>query len=104
MVRALETGEFEELVDPRLEQNFDRNEMLLMIEAAAACVRHAASKRPRMLQVLFIEMILYFSEIINHIFCMRVMGIRCDGTSLYMGDRISLYTGDVVQFGWILSI
>lgn len=52
LMRALETGECEEFVDPRLENNFVKTEMLLMIEAAAACVRHAASKRPRMAQVV----------------------------------------------------
>ncbi|WOL10968.1 proline-rich receptor-like protein kinase PERK13 [Canna indica] len=52
LIHALETTEFEELVDPRLGNNFDKNEMLHMIEAAAACTRHSAPKRPRMMQVL----------------------------------------------------
>lgn len=39
------------LVDPRLGTNFVANEMFHMIEAAAACVRHSATKRPRMGQV-----------------------------------------------------
>ena len=58
LVHALETGEFEEFVDPRLEQNFVKSEMMSMIEAAAACVRHSASKRPRMAQVPNIDMFL----------------------------------------------
>ncbi|XP_010681365.2 proline-rich receptor-like protein kinase PERK9 [Beta vulgaris subsp. vulgaris] len=45
---ALETGELECLVDARLEKNYIESEMLRMIEAAAACVRHSAVKRPRM--------------------------------------------------------
>ncbi|THU63561.1 hypothetical protein C4D60_Mb01t17120 [Musa balbisiana] len=52
LVHALETGEYEELVDPKLENNFAKNDMLQMIEAAAACVRHSAPRRPRMVQVL----------------------------------------------------
>ncbi|XP_039122912.1 proline-rich receptor-like protein kinase PERK13 [Dioscorea cayenensis subsp. rotundata] len=52
LVNALETGEYEDLVDPRLENNFAKNEMSRMIEVAAACVRHSAPKRPRMVQVL----------------------------------------------------
>lgn len=51
LVQALETGNIEELVDPRLENNYIRDEMFLMIEVAAACVRHSAPKRPRMVQV-----------------------------------------------------
>nr|XP_043640253.1 proline-rich receptor-like protein kinase PERK9 [Erigeron canadensis] len=49
---ALETENFEELVDPRLGMNYVENEMFRMIEAAAACVRHSAAKRPRMGQIL----------------------------------------------------
>ncbi|KAJ8497915.1 hypothetical protein OPV22_008467 [Ensete ventricosum] len=52
LVHALDTGNYEELVDPKLENNFAKNDMLQMIEAAAACVRHSAPKRPRMVQVL----------------------------------------------------
>lgn len=52
MNQALETEDFgEELIDARLEKNFIPSEMLRMIEAAAACVRHSASKRPKMSQV-----------------------------------------------------
>lgn len=48
---ALESGEFDRLVDPRLERNYVESEMLQMIEIAAACVRHSSAKRPRMGQV-----------------------------------------------------
>ncbi|GJZ41680.1 hypothetical protein Tco_0588566 [Tanacetum coccineum] len=40
------------LVDPRLGTNFVASEMFRMIEAAVACVRHSATKRPRMGQIL----------------------------------------------------
>ncbi|KAK6129075.1 hypothetical protein DH2020_037188 [Rehmannia glutinosa] len=51
LTQALEKEDFGDLVDPRLEDNFVASEMFRMIEAAAACVRHLASKRPRMSQV-----------------------------------------------------
>ncbi|RWW31367.1 hypothetical protein GW17_00004003 [Ensete ventricosum] len=51
LIHALETGDYEELVDPKLENNFLKADMLRTIEAAAACVRHSAPKRPRMVQV-----------------------------------------------------
>ncbi|KAF5193912.1 Proline-rich receptor-like protein kinase perk10 [Thalictrum thalictroides] len=50
--QALETGDFSELADPRLEQRYIESEMIQMVEAAAACIRHSAPKRPRMVQVL----------------------------------------------------
>ncbi|KAF5746600.1 hypothetical protein HS088_TW06G00771 [Tripterygium wilfordii] len=52
LIRALETGNPSELVDPRLEKHYVEREMLTMIETAAACVRHSAPKRPRMVQVV----------------------------------------------------
>lgn len=51
LIRALETGDLSELVDPRLEKHYVESEMIRMVEAAAACVRHSAPKRPRMAQV-----------------------------------------------------
>ncbi|KAI3452132.1 hypothetical protein Pfo_008797 [Paulownia fortunei] len=52
LTQALEKEDFGDLVDPRLEEKFIASEMFRMIEAAAACVRHLASKRPRMSQVV----------------------------------------------------
>ncbi|KAI9128355.1 hypothetical protein K1719_001348 [Acacia pycnantha] len=49
--QVLDNEDYDILVDPRLEKNYNRNEMFRMIEAAAACVRHSAAKRPRMSQV-----------------------------------------------------
>ncbi|KAF7829357.1 proline-rich receptor-like protein kinase PERK13 [Senna tora] len=50
--RAVETQDFSELVDERLNKQFVESEMCRMIDAAAACVRHSAPKRPRMVQVV----------------------------------------------------
>ncbi|XP_074296085.1 proline-rich receptor-like protein kinase PERK8 [Silene latifolia] len=52
LTHSLDTGVFEELVDPRLNKNYIESEMFRMTEAAAACVRHSSSKRPRMGQVV----------------------------------------------------
>lgn len=51
LTRALEDENFDTLVDPRLHNQYDHNEMARMIACAAACVRHSARRRPRMSQV-----------------------------------------------------
>ncbi|KAG7978973.1 hypothetical protein I3843_05G107000 [Carya illinoinensis] len=48
---ALDNEEFTDLADPRLNMNYVESEMFHMIEVAAACVRHSATKRPRMGQM-----------------------------------------------------
>ncbi|XP_057420664.1 proline-rich receptor-like protein kinase PERK12 isoform X2 [Lotus japonicus] len=52
LLRSFETREFRELIDPRLENHYVEGEMFRMIEAAAACIRHCAPRRPRMAQVV----------------------------------------------------
>lgn len=49
--RALEDGNFDALVDPKLQNEYNHNEMARMVACAAACVRHSARRRPRMSQV-----------------------------------------------------
>ncbi|KAL3636520.1 Proline-rich receptor-like protein kinase perk8 [Castilleja foliolosa] len=51
LVQALKTQVLDDLVDPRLGNNFVEVEMFRMIEAASACVRHSASRRPRMTHI-----------------------------------------------------
>lgn len=48
---VLDTEEYESLADPRLGGNYVNSEMFQMVEAAAACVRHLAARRPSMGQV-----------------------------------------------------
>uniref|UniRef100_A0A803NZY4 non-specific serine/threonine protein kinase n=1 Tax=Cannabis sativa TaxID=3483 RepID=A0A803NZY4_CANSA len=50
--RALEDRNFDELVDHRLQKNYDENEMVRMVACAAACVRHSARRRPKMSQIV----------------------------------------------------
>ncbi|XP_052164437.1 proline-rich receptor-like protein kinase PERK2 isoform X2 [Oryza glaberrima] len=52
LVRAVEEENFEELVDPRLENNYDAYDMGRLIACAAAAVRHTARSRPRMSQIV----------------------------------------------------
>ncbi|PKI75598.1 hypothetical protein CRG98_003999 [Punica granatum] len=52
LAQALEDENFEGVVDLKLENNYVASELFRMIEAAAACVRHSATKRPRMSQVV----------------------------------------------------
>lgn len=51
LAQALENGNFDELADPRLQNDYNSNEMARMVACAAACVRHSARQRPRMSQV-----------------------------------------------------
>lgn len=49
--KALESGILTGLLDIRLEDNYDKNEVIRMIACAAASVRHSAKRRPKMSQV-----------------------------------------------------
>lgn len=50
--QALENGNFDALVDPRLQNDYNSSEMVRMAACAAACVRHSARRRPRMSQIV----------------------------------------------------
>ncbi|CAH8386932.1 unnamed protein product [Eruca vesicaria subsp. sativa] len=52
LLRAIETKDYSELIDRRLEKHYVEHEVVRMIETAAACVRHSGPKRPRMAQVV----------------------------------------------------
>ncbi|CAN6320806.1 unnamed protein product [Urochloa humidicola] len=47
-----EGGNFDELLDPRLENRVDRLELERMCASAAAAVRHSAKRRPKMKQIV----------------------------------------------------
>ncbi|KAJ7978373.1 Receptor-like kinase [Quillaja saponaria] len=51
-LRALETDDFQELADPRLENNYDKQEMARMVASAVGSVRHSARRRPKMSQIV----------------------------------------------------
>ncbi|KAJ7944302.1 Receptor-like kinase [Quillaja saponaria] len=50
--RALEEGNYTELVDPFLENNYNAQEMARMVACAAASIRHSGRKRPKMSQIV----------------------------------------------------
>lgn len=52
LAQALEKGNFDGLVDVRLQNEYNSSEMACMVACAAACVRHSARRRPRMSQVI----------------------------------------------------
>ena len=52
LTRALDDGNFDDLVDPKLQKQYNHNEMARIVACAAACVRHSARRRPRMSQVI----------------------------------------------------
>ncbi|KAL0698953.1 hypothetical protein Bca4012_055075 [Brassica carinata] len=52
LLKAIQTGDYSELIDRRLENHYVEHEVFRMIETAAACVRHSGPKRPRMVQVV----------------------------------------------------
>ncbi|KAE9586027.1 putative protein kinase RLK-Pelle-PERK-1 family [Lupinus albus] len=52
LTRSLAENNFASLVDPRLQNEFDRHEMARMVACAAACICHSAKRRPRMSQVV----------------------------------------------------
>lgn len=50
--QSLQDGNFVELVDIRLDGNFNLEEMQRMVACAAASIRHSARKRPKMSQIV----------------------------------------------------
>ncbi|KAE8705855.1 Proline-rich receptor-like protein kinase PERK5 [Hibiscus syriacus] len=52
LTRALDDGNFDSLADPKLQKEYNHNEMTRMVACAAACVRHSARLRPRMSQIV----------------------------------------------------
>ncbi|KAE9466946.1 hypothetical protein C3L33_01134, partial [Rhododendron williamsianum] len=50
--QALQDGNYDELVDPRLEDNFAPHEMARMVACAAASIRHSARRRAKMSQIV----------------------------------------------------
>lgn len=51
LTRAVEEENYDELIDSRLETNYDAYDMARLIACAAAAVRQTARSRPRMTQV-----------------------------------------------------
>lgn len=52
LAKALEDGNYEQLVDPGLQGKYLHHELARMAACAAASIRHSARKRPKMSQVI----------------------------------------------------
>ncbi|GER49845.1 kinase family protein [Striga asiatica] len=52
LMSVTEGAEYDDLVDPKLGDNYDPQEMLRMVHCAAACIRHSARRRPKMSQIV----------------------------------------------------
>uniref|UniRef100_A0A8I6X8N8 non-specific serine/threonine protein kinase n=2 Tax=Hordeum vulgare subsp. vulgare TaxID=112509 RepID=A0A8I6X8N8_HORVV len=50
--RALADGDYNKLVDERLDGDYNKTEAARVVACAAACIRHAARRRPKMSQVV----------------------------------------------------
>lgn len=63
--QAFENGNFDGLLDPKLQKNYNHDEMVRMAACAACCVRHSARLRPRMSQVSWLILKI----------CLRIKGV-----------------------------
>uniref|UniRef100_A0ACD5VUW4 Uncharacterized protein n=1 Tax=Avena sativa TaxID=4498 RepID=A0ACD5VUW4_AVESA len=52
LTKAVEEENYEELIDPKLQANYDAYEMVRLVACAAAAVRQTARSRPRMAQIV----------------------------------------------------
>ncbi|KAJ4951815.1 hypothetical protein NE237_028647 [Protea cynaroides] len=52
LTQALEDGNYDTLVDPRLQMDFNPTEMACMVACAASCVHHSARRRQCMSQIV----------------------------------------------------
>ncbi|ESW09171.1 hypothetical protein PHAVU_009G106200 [Phaseolus vulgaris] len=65
--RALQDDNFD-LVDPRLQKNYDADGMVRMITCAAACVRQSSTLRPRMSQIVgVLEGVVSLSDLVGDV-------------------------------------
>ncbi|KAL8206195.1 hypothetical protein R6Q57_009746 [Mikania cordata] len=94
LTRALEEGNFDSIVDSRLQRDYNHNEMARMVSCAAVCVRHSARRRPRMSQVVrALEGDMSLSDLDD--------GIKPGHSSVYTGSSdydTAQYNEDMIKF------
>ncbi|XVE49073.1 hypothetical protein DITRI_Ditri01bG0052800 [Diplodiscus trichospermus] len=94
---AMENGNFSQLVDTRLENNFVHHEMARMVACAGACVRHSARRRPKMRQIVRALEDDISLEDLNK--AMRVgQTSRFNSTSSSFDDGSSSYSAEMKNF------
>ncbi|KAI3801919.1 hypothetical protein L1987_30036 [Smallanthus sonchifolius] len=94
LTRALEDGNFDSIVDSRLQRNYNHNEMTRMVSCAAACVRHSARRRPKMSHVVrALEGDMSLSDLDD--------GVKPGHSSVYNGSSdydTAQYNEDMIKF------
>lgn len=64
---------YRELIDPRLENNYNRDEMFLLIISADASIRHSSRRRPKMSQVFIYYFFLFLILDKSFIFLRKII-------------------------------
>ncbi|XP_076942573.1 proline-rich receptor-like protein kinase PERK1 [Bidens hawaiensis] len=93
LTRAMDDKNFDSIVDSRLQRQYNHNEMARMVSCAAACVRHSARRRPKMIQVVrALEGDVSLADLNE--------GIRAGQTSSYGSSDYDTaqYNADMVKF------
>ena len=71
LTQALEESKYDALIDPRLQNDYNYQEMTRMVACAAVCVRYLARLRPRMSQVLVLNQL----STLEGLFCLQALSI-----------------------------
>lgn len=90
MSRAMVDGNYDELVDSRLEGKYNPVELARMVGCAAASIRHSAKRRPKMSQVqkLEIQWSNIFIDSSWNFFLLRIENINYDSVTRGLGLTI----------------
>ncbi|RDX60900.1 Proline-rich receptor-like protein kinase PERK5, partial [Mucuna pruriens] len=101
LAQALQDGDFDNLVDPRLQKNYEDDEMVRMITCAAACVRHSARLRPRMSQIVgALEGVVSLTDLVGDITPGHTTIYNWSNSSNYDANQ---YQQDIRNFNLALS-
>ncbi|KAJ0238414.1 Malectin-like domain-containing protein [Hirschfeldia incana] len=96
MLKALNTGNYHGLVDPRLEKDFDISEIERMVLCADACVQHSAKHRPKMSQIVrAFDKSISLDDLIQGVALGDITSYNLDGSSDYSSTE---YKEDVKKF------
>ncbi|PIA65007.1 hypothetical protein AQUCO_00100463v1 [Aquilegia coerulea] len=82
LTRAIEDGNYDTLVDPRLQKDYNPNEMACMVACAAACVRHSSRRRPRLSQVMEFSPHLNWCGLLKDLMGTELLSFSCGSDNL----------------------
>ncbi|TKY74587.1 Proline-rich receptor protein kinase PERK5 [Spatholobus suberectus] len=101
LAQALQDGDFDNLVDPRLQKNYEADEMVRMITCAAASVRHSARLRPRMSQIVgALEGVVSLTDLVGDVTPGHTTVYNWSNSSYYDASQ---YQQDIRNFNLALS-